>query len=133
MKFILKNKISELNKLAAELEKFSAGHNLSKNILFDINLALDELVTNIISYGFEENTDHEIIISIDKKEDRVDIILEDDGKEFNPLNEKEPEFGGSIDEREIGGLGIYFVKQKMNSVDYERQNNKNILRLVKQI
>lgn len=90
-------------------------------------------MTNIISYGFPDKSDHEISISIDKHMNKINIILVDDGEEFNPLNVKEPDLNTPIEEREIGGLGIYFVRQKMNKIEYERENGKNIVRLVKQI
>lgn len=133
MKFTLKNKISELNKLAEELQKFSSGNNLSNEVLFDINLALDELVTNIISYGFDDNDEHLIFITILRNENSIEILLEDEGKEFNPLEQETPDLGKPIEEREIGGLGIYFVRKKMNEIIYSRNGDKNILKLVKNI
>lgn len=133
MKFTLKNKISELNKLAEELQKFSSGNNLSNEVLFDINLALDELVTNIISYGFDDNDEHLIFITILRNENSIEILLEDEGKEFNPLEQETPDLGKPIEEREIGGLGIYFVRKKMNEITYSRNGDKNILKLVKNI
>ena len=114
MKFVLKNKITELNKLAEELQKFGSEYNLSKDVLFDINLSLDELVTNIISYGFEDDDEHLISININKIQDSIEMQLEDEGKEFNPLDQETPDLGKPIEEREIGGLGIYFVRIKMN-------------------
>ena len=133
MKFTLKNKISELNKLAEELEKFSSENGLSESILFDINLSLDELVTNIVSYGFNDEAEHEITITINKEEKNIKITLEDEGIEFNPLDSEEPELGTAIENREIGGLGIYFVRKKMDKIDYKRVGGKNILNLEKQI
>lgn len=133
LKFTLKNKISELNKLAEELEKFSDENKLSKDILFDINLSLDELVTNIISYGFSDEEEHDILITINRKNKLIEIVLEDEGEKFNPLDKEEPELGTAIEDRQIGGLGIYFVKKKMNEMNYERSKGKNILKLVKQI
>lgn len=133
MKFTLINKITELNKLADELQKFSLENSLSGDVLFDINLSLDELVTNIISYGFEDEEEHLIYISINKFQNLIEIFLEDEGKEFNPLDEETPDLGKPIEEREIGGLGIYFVRKKMDEMSYKRNNGKNILRLVKNI
>ena len=132
MKFTLKNKISELNKLAEELGKFCSENGLSENILFDINLSLDELVTNIIAYGFNDEVDHEISITINKVDNKINIILEDEGIEFNPMDKEEPEFGTALEDREIGGLGIYFVRNKMDKINYERIGGKNILKLEKQ-
>ena len=129
----LENKISELNKLAGELEQFCKVNNLSKDNLFDLNLTLDELVTNIITYGFSADDENLIYISILKNDNKIEIKLEDEGMEFNPLNEKEPEIGVALEDREIGGLGIYFVKKKMNEIHYERANGKNILTMVKVI
>jgi len=133
LKFTLKNKISELNKLAEELQNFSSENNLSNEVLFDINLALDELVTNIISYGFDDDDEHLIFITISKNGSSIEILLEDEGKEFNPLEQETPDLDKPIEDREIGGLGIYFVKKKMNEISYNRNGIKNILKLVKNI
>lgn len=119
--------------MAEELQQFGSENNLSNDVLFDINLSLDELVTNIISYGFEDEDEHLIFISINKFQNSIEMLLEDEGKEFNPLDEETPDLGKPIEEREIGGLGIYFVRKKMNEISYERNNGKNILRLVKNI
>lgn len=119
--------------MAEELEKFSSEYKLPQKILFDINLSLDELVTNIISYGYDDDKDHDILISIAKEEDNIFITLEDEGIEFNPLNTEEPETETELEDREIGGLGIYFVKNKMDRISYERIGGRNILKLEKQI
>ncbi|MBU2491515.1 MAG: ATP-binding protein [Bacteroidetes bacterium] len=133
MEFILKNKISQLNKLADMLKIFCAENDLPDNILFDLNLSLDELVTNIISYGFDDNKEHDINISVEKIENGVEIKLEDDGAEFNPLNENDPKIGAALEEMEVGGLGIYFVKNKMDEIHYQRQLGKNIIKLKKKL
>jgi len=133
LEFILKNKISQLNKLADMLKIFCAENDLPDNILFDLNLSLDELVTNIISYGFDDNKEHDINISVEKIENGVEIKLEDDGAEFNPLNENDPKIGAALEEMEVGGLGIYFVKNKMDEIHYQRQLGKNIIKLKKKL
>ena len=113
------------------LKKFCAENGLPDKILFDLNLSLDELVTNIISYGFDDTEEHDINITIEKIDDGVEIKLVDDGAEFNPLNEHDPKIGAALEEMEVGGLGIYFVKNKMDEIHYERQLGKNILKLKK--
>ncbi len=127
----LKNDIRELERLCLVLEKFAEQHDLPPKILFDLTLALDELVTNIISYGFPENGEHEIFVQMHLDGDVVHLLLEDDGQPFNPLDMPDPDTNAPLEERRIGGLGILLVKRLMSTVEYEHVGTKNILRITK--
>ncbi|MFW5490535.1 MAG: ATP-binding protein [Desulfovibrio sp.] len=127
----LKNDIQELSRLCQELEVFAERCGLPPKVVFDLSLALDELVTNIISYGFPENGEHDILVELSMENDVVRLRIEDDGTPFNPLNMAEPDTSAPLEERQIGGLGIHFVKHLMSSVEYERSGTKNILRITK--
>jgi anti-sigma regulatory factor (Ser/Thr protein kinase) len=99
-----------------------------------INLALEEIVSNIINYGFTNDAEHKIMISIKLIGDIVRTTITDDGEEFNPLEKEDPDsLDKPVEEREIGGLGIYFVKQFMDRVEYRRQDGENILIIEKNI
>jgi serine/threonine-protein kinase RsbW len=129
----IRNDISEIPSVAEKVEELIESLGLSPTIVFNIQLALEELLTNIISYGYNDDSQHEILIRFQLNDDYIEITLEDDGIEFNPLLKEDPDLNQSIEERKIGGLGIYFVKQFMDDIKYQRKENKNILQIKKRI
>jgi anti-sigma regulatory factor (Ser/Thr protein kinase) len=102
-------------------------------ILFEANLALDELFTNIISYGFDDKNEHTIRITISLQNDELVFNIEDDGMPFNPTEAETPDLECTIEECRIGGLGIHLAKNLMDEVCYQRCKDKNILTLKKNI
>ncbi|MDH3883902.1 MAG: ATP-binding protein [Desulfobacterales bacterium] len=131
--FKLKSNLSELDALCQNLEKFGQSMGLSKKCVFETNLALDELFTNIISYGFDDKNEHTISITIALQNDDLVVHIEDDGIPFNPTNAETPDLECSIEECRIGGLGIHLAKNLMDEVCYQRCKDKNILTLKKNI
>lgn len=130
----LKNALSEIERLSKLIEDFGKINNLSPKIIFDVNLTLDELITNIISYGYEDEDEHKIIITICLNENQLKLKLVDDGLPFNPLTIQEPDhLTQTLDDRPIGGLGIFLVSKLMDDLEYKRKQNKNILLLTKLI
>ena len=88
--FKLKSKLSELKTLCSHLEDCGDKMELPQKCLFEINLGLDELFTNIISYGFEDESEHQIKFTLAKDKDTLVVQVEDDGKPFNPLDVEGP-------------------------------------------
>jgi len=129
--FELKSKLSELNTLCRHLEDCGNDMQLPQKCLFEINLGLDELFTNIISYGYEDDSDHRIKFSLAKKKETLVVQVEDDGKPFNPLEAAGPAVSQDLDSINIGGLGIHLVKKMMDAIDYQRVKGKNRLILKK--
>jgi len=129
----IENKISSLNIIASYVEQFGEENNLSFNIVFELNLILDELITNTINYGYIDNEIHMIDIFMDIENDNVIIKIIDDAKEFNPLSKDEVNTDKELEQRQIGGLGIHIVKQKTDDIYYERSGDRNILKLVKSL
>jgi serine/threonine-protein kinase RsbW len=129
--FELKSKLSELNTLCRHLEDCGSVMELSQKCLFEINLGLDELFTNIISYGFDDGIEHQIKFSLAKEQETLVVQVEDDGKPFNPLEATGPEVSQDLDSIDIGGLGIHLVKKMMDDIDYQRVKGKNKLILKK--
>jgi len=128
----IKNQVSELNDLHNEINKRLLEINIGKNIINDVLLAVEEVIINIISYAYEDKYEHLINITIDKKENSISLEIEDDGIDFNPLLVAEPvDLNSSIEERKIGGLGIFLIKKLMTEVTYDRFDNKNKLTLIK--
>ena len=129
--FKLKSNLSELDALCQKLEKFGESMGLSKKCIFEANLALDELFTNIISYGFDDKNEHTIRITISLQNDELLFNIEDDGLPFNPTEVETPDLECTIEECRIGGLGIHLAKNLMDEVCYQRCKDKNILTLKK--
>lgn len=125
----LKNDMKELERLHRAVENLGEALCLSRKLLFHINLALEEVFSNIVSHGFRDEREHLIKITIGKENDLLCFKIEDDGIPFNPLKAKPPELKGPLEERPIGGLGCYLVKCCMDDVKYERSGGKNILTL----
>ena len=127
----LRNNISEIERLNIILFQFGKINNLSQNILFKMNLALEETVTNIIKYAYNDDTEHTILIHISLSCGILTAEIEDDGKPFNPLNSPKPDINKPIEYRTIGGLGIHIVRNLMDKIEYRRDSNKNFLILRK--
>ena len=114
--FKLKSNLSELDALCQNLETFGQSVGLSKKCIFEANLALDELFTNIISYGFVDKNEHTIKITISHQKNELLFHVEDDGIPFNPTMVDAPDLECTIEECRIGGLGIHLAKNLMDEV-----------------
>ena len=131
--FELKSDLDELDSLCENLETFGNRFGLSKKLIFEINLALDELFTNIISYGFKDGKEHIVKVTLTPENDELCLCIEDDGKPFNPIEFETPDVSCSVEECKIGGLGIHIMKKLMDEVCYERCGDKNVLNLKKKV
>lgn len=129
--FKLKSDLTELENLSRHVEAFGRSIGLSKKFLFEINLALDELFTNIISYAYQDDSDHIIEITITPLNNSLELCIEDDGVPFNLINVADPDLPCDIESCKIGGLGIHLIKNLMDEVCYERAKGKNRLTLKK--
>ena len=131
---ILKNDITEIGKIHLFLTKLSAEWNLSKELIFELNLVLEECIVNIIRYGYTDNKTHEIKIELRRNDKTVSMLIEDDGVAFNILEEPPTgEHCKPIEKRKIGGLGIHFVKSLVDHINYKREDELNKLILIKNL
>ncbi len=131
MNLTLKNDLSEIERLAREVAEFGKAHEMPERAVFNLNLVLEEIVANIISYGYDDDNEHSISVDCTISDQKLSLTITDDGKSFNPLEAKAPELDKPLEEREIGGLGIYLVKHFMDNVEYTRDRDRNILTLSK--
>ncbi|RPJ75583.1 MAG: ATP-binding protein [Desulfobacteraceae bacterium] len=131
--FSLKNDIAELQTLGRQIESVGRALNLSKRCLFEINLALDELFTNILSYGFTDGDAHRIEVSLSAEDEVLTVIITDDGVAFNPTERQAPALPDTVDDCRVGGLGIYLIKNLMDEICYRREGERNILTLKKKL
>jgi len=116
---------SALARLATTLETFGEANDLPTQAVLHLNLCLDELITNIISYAYEAPAGHRIQLDLVLEGGLLRGELTDDGRPFNPLQAPAPDLDADLDQRRIGGLGIHFVKTLMDHVDYRRQAGLN--------
>lgn len=130
-KFELKNELSELNALARHLSNWGGAIGLTDNSIARINICLDELFTNIVSYGFDDDGEHIVKFTLSGDSNFVIINIEDDAKLFNPLEKVDPDFPENVEEAKIGGLGILIIRKIMDNVTYERIQGKNKLTMKK--
>ena len=112
--------------LESELEK----HGCNMNISTSISIAIEELFVNVASYAYP-NSSGSVTLKLDFDDDFILFTLIDSGIPFDPVAKQDPDITLSAEEREIGGLGIYMVKQTMDEMKYERKDNKNILYMKK--
>lgn len=136
MKLFYKNNISSLNKLASDIEIYAKENNIPPAVAYALNLCLDEVLTNIISYSLKGNhKDSSIEMDLSISDNQIVATMYDNGYPFNPLENspRNPDTYSRVEERPIGGLGIYFIEQYMDKVEYKRDKNKNILKLSKKL
>lgn len=129
----LKNRLAEIEALALAVESFAAANNLPEQMVFQVNLCLDELLTNTISYGFPQGGEHEITVEIVLQGGALVITTHDGGLAFNPLERAEADTSQGIEERPVGGLGIHLVRNMMDEIEYRRESGQNVLVMKKLI
>lgn len=131
MKLLLKNQLSEITRLGDELDKFGLENNINKELINTINFVLDEIVTNVIMYAYPEGELNYVELDIDIIDEYIVMKVIDSGKKFDPTEIKDPDISKDLTEREIGGLGIYLVKNSVDKIEYEYIDNKNVLTIYK--
>ena len=127
----LANDLREIPAAAERIEEFCAARELTPQIAYAANLAIDEILTNTISYGYDDDEAHRIELTLRLDDDRLVVVIEDDGREFDSSMEREPELETSLEERALGGLGLFLVHQMMDDVAYQRRDGCNVITLTK--
>lgn len=128
---VLKNDLSELARIADEIESHGNACGWPARWIMNLNLSLDELITNTVSYGYRDTDEHEIRVTLTERDGALVTVLEDDGVAFDPFTSAPaPDLEADVEERRIGGLGVYFVKTLMDDVAYERFDNCNRITLI---
>ena len=133
MRKVYKARISETARLAEDAEAFCAAEGVGADAAFAMNLCLDEVFTNIVEYGYR-GAEGEIEVELACGGGSLRAVVRDSAPPFNPLTEaKAPDLDAALEDRQIGGLGIYFVKKQMDEVEYAYANGRNELRLSKRL
>ena len=135
-RLVLKNDKVELERLTAAFDEFADRHQVGDQARFQLQLCLEEMVLNVINYGFDDGAEHEIHVDFEFRIDSrtVTVNILDDGRRFNPLTEvPAPNVEAKLEDRTVGGLGVHFVRTFMDDADYQHEDGKNRLTLTKNV
>lgn len=133
LSFALESSLAELDKLHAVIETFGHLNDMQKKQIFEVNLVLEEIFTNIVSYGHTDDKSHQVEFSVALMDNTIKIGVMDDGVPFNLLEAESVDLDADLEERAVGGLGIHLVRKLMDGVNYQRKDDKNIVNLSKKL
>jgi len=126
----ISNSLSEIGKAIEAFNAYSDQSGISTSVTMKINVVLDDLLSNVVSYAFPDGGQHEILIRAEKSTHRLQLMIEDGGLPFDPFGQPEVDTSQALEEREIGGLGIHLAKNVMDEASYERRGDKNLVTLI---
>ena len=129
----LKNQVGELERVNRFIEEIGNELGLSMELRMNMNLVMEEMVSNVIVYAYPKDVEGEIELEAEYDGNELCFVLSDSGKEFDPTQKEDANPDINPTEREIGGMGIYIVKNIMNEVSYQRLEGKNLLTMRKNI
>ena len=129
MRLEISNQRVELARVKEGVDRFAAAHSLPSTVLADLHVSLDEVLSNIISYGYADTATHEIVIQLAIADGALHAVIEDDGVPFDPLTVPLADTEADLSKRAVGGLGIRFIRALNDEVRYERAGNRNRLSL----
>lgn len=129
----LRNQLEELNRLHPFVAQFCSAGGLPSDDAFALSLALDELVTNVIEHGYADAGEHEIQVVLSMAGMDVVVEMEDDARPFDPTQPTVVDLAADLPHRQIGGLGLHFVRRAMDEMTYRRTDHHNQLRMRKRI
>ena len=123
----LRNHSSEVSRLVDRLEAFGAEAGLPPDVTFRLTLSLDEIVSNVIRHGFDDDAEHQILVTLTVADGHVTATVVDDGSAFDPREAPLPNLDAPLEERQAGGLGMHLVRETMDEIDYRREDGRNVL------
>ena len=132
-KLIIKNHVGELERVNKFIEEIGEELGLDMELLMNLNLVMEEMVSNVIFYAYPEGKTADIELVAESNGKELTFMLSDQGKEFDPTAKEDADPDVNPMEREIGGMGIFIVKNIMNQVTYQRLDGKNLLTMKKDI
>jgi anti-sigma regulatory factor (Ser/Thr protein kinase) len=123
----MRNNMEDVARVIGVCNDFLEPRSLPPRTVYAFNLVLEEILTNIVKYAFEDTRDHDITVWIGMGEAELLVRCTDDGMEFNPALAPPPEFKCNIMDSKEGGLGLHLVRQSVDSMEYCRVAGKNVL------
>jgi anti-sigma regulatory factor (Ser/Thr protein kinase) len=131
IEMVIANRLDELAQVTARVDDLAARRNLPRDAAADVNLALDEVLTNVLNHAYDDAGAHEIRIVLAVYPSALQVVVEDDGRPFDPLTIAPPDRAAPLAERKLGGLGIHFVRNLMSELTYRRVGERNRLVLTR--
>ena len=128
---VINNDLKEIETVKEAFEKFTKVNGIAEKMSKQFMIAIDELLNNVIHYGYPKDKENEIQVNFELSETMLSLTFIDEGIPFNPFQKAQPDTTMSIEERPIGGLGLHLVKNMMDKVEYQRHKNKNIVKITK--
>ena len=125
------NDLRELARVAAKIDEFCVARGLGPQIGYSVNLSVDEILTNTISYGYDDEEPHKIEIVVSMESDSIVVVIVDDSTAFDLSQTPDADVESSVEERALGGLGLFLVHQMMDGVEYRRMGGCNVVTLTK--
>jgi serine/threonine-protein kinase RsbW len=129
----LTNHYDDLGRLRTFVEAFCADGGLEQRIIHELTLVLEELFSNVVKYGHDDEAAHEIHATLTLDEGKITLAFDDDGRAFNPLTVPDPDVGAVLENKRVGGWGLQLVRNLMNEAHYERRTERNYLTLTKSL
>jgi sigma-B regulation protein RsbU (phosphoserine phosphatase) len=130
-KLVLPNDIATIPQLNEFIDTVAEEVGLDMSLTMSLNLALEEAVVNVMDYAYSEGQRGDVDIEVTADQQWLTFVISDTGIAFDPTAKEDVDTTLSAEERPIGGLGIFFVRQLMDVIDYKREGNKNVLTLRK--
>ena len=127
----LVNDLREIGAAAAKIDAFCEARGLSPQIAYAVNLSIDEVLTNTISYGYDDDAEHRIDLTLRVAGETLVVVIVDDGRTFDSSSAQDPDVEATLEERALGGLGLFLVQQMMDDVAYRRRDDRNVITLTK--
>ncbi|MBM4440929.1 MAG: ATP-binding protein [Candidatus Rokubacteria bacterium] len=129
----VKNQLSEIERITQSVEAFAERNDLAPKVTFAVNLAIEEVLVNTISYGYADSGDHVIDIRVTVDAGVLTARVEDDARPFDPTDHPAPDTTKGAEDRAIGGLGIHLVRGLFDVVEYHRRGERNQLVMKKNL
>ena len=130
---ILTNGLAGIEQLASALDHFFDQQGIADQVKNQVNLVLEELYTNSVNYGFAGISNGYVEIALINKGSYLEMVYQDNGIAYDPLQTADPELQLSVEDRPIGGLGVFFVKAMTDHVEYMRDGGFNIVKMTKNL
>lgn len=130
---VIPNQVEQVATATGAFRAFASENSLQPDDIYDGELAIEEVVSNIIFYAYPVGGVHQIQVAFEIHNQELTISIRDDGEPFNPLDVPPPDLTTSLEDRKIGGLGIHLVRTAMDEIAYERKNNQNCLLMKKKL
>ena len=126
----VQNRVEELTRISEEVDAMGEREEWSPSLTYRTQLVLEELALNVINYAYDGG-DHEFEITLDSDPEQLTIEIVDDGRPFDPTADApEPDLDAEVEDRKVGGLGVYLVHTMADEFHYKRDQDKNYVAVV---